>query len=67
MIKSDRMDLNFQAARYIAAILDPVAELTEEVQGFRYLDNRDMINFVDGTENPVASGAYSRRCSSRRI
>ena len=55
MIKSDRMDLNFQAARYIAAILDPVAELTEEVQGFRYLDNRDMINFVDGTENPVAS------------
>ncbi|MCK9173870.1 MAG: Dyp-type peroxidase [Desulforhopalus sp.] len=52
MIKSERMDLNFQAARYINGILAPVSELTEDIQGFRYLDNRDLINFVDGTENP---------------
>jgi putative iron-dependent peroxidase len=52
MIKSERMDLNFQAARYINAILAPISELTEDIQGFRYLDNRDLINFVDGTENP---------------
>ncbi len=52
MVKSERMDLNFQAARHITKILAPVAELTEDIQGFRYLDNRDLINFVDGTENP---------------
>ncbi len=52
MIKSERMDLNFQAARYINGILASISELTEDIQGFRYLDNRDLINFVDGTENP---------------
>ena len=53
MIKSERMDLNFQAAKYLALSLKEVAELTEDIQGFKYLDNRDMIDFVDGTENPV--------------
>lgn len=53
MIKSERMDLNFQAAKYLALSLRGVAELTEDIQGFKYLDNRDMIDFVDGTENPV--------------
>jgi len=53
MIKSERMDLNYQAAKYLTEAVDGVAELVEDVQGFRYLDNRDMIDFVDGTENPI--------------
>jgi len=53
MIKSERMDLNFQAAKYLAAEIGPIGELIEDIQGFKYLDNRDMIDFVDGTENPV--------------
>lgn len=54
MIKSERMDLNFQCAKYLARALAPIATLTEDVQGFKYLDSRDMIDFVDGTENPIA-------------
>jgi putative iron-dependent peroxidase len=54
MIKSERMDLNFQCAKYLARAFANVAVLTEDIQGFKYLDNRDMIDFVDGTENPIA-------------
>jgi putative iron-dependent peroxidase len=53
MIKSERMDLNFQAAKHLKEALGGVADLTEDLQGFMYLDNRDMIDFVDGTENPI--------------
>ena len=53
MIKSERMDLNYQAAKHIAESLVGLADLIEDIQGFKYLDNRDMIDFVDGTENPV--------------
>jgi len=53
MIKSERMDLNFQAAKYLAAEIRGIGELVEDIQGFKYLDNRDMIDFVDGTENPI--------------
>jgi putative iron-dependent peroxidase len=53
MIKSQRMDLNFQAAKHLMQELTGVARLTEDVQGYQYLDNRDMIDFVDGTENPI--------------
>ena len=52
ILKSERMDLNYQAAKYIANALAPVANLIEDIQGFKYLDNRDLIDFVDGTENP---------------
>ena len=52
MIKSERIDLNFQAAKYIRNCLADIATLTEDIQGYKYLDNRDMIDFVDGTENP---------------
>ncbi|MGL4476000.1 MAG: Dyp-type peroxidase [Shewanella sp.] len=52
MIKSNRIDLNFQAAKLVMRDLQAIAELTEDIQGYKYLDNRDMIDFVDGTENP---------------
>jgi len=29
----------------------------EEVHGFRYFDERDLLGFVDGTENPVGAAA----------
>lgn len=52
MIKSNRMDLNFQAAKYIRRTFLGHAILIDDVQGYKYLDSRDMIDFVDGTENP---------------
>ena len=53
MIKSERMDLNFQAAKYLRIAFADFSTLTEDIQGYKYLDNRDMIDFVDGTENPI--------------
>lgn len=53
MIKSERMDLNFQCAKYIRRAFLDKAELQEDTQGYKYLDSRDLIDFVDGTENPI--------------
>ncbi|MFA0440795.1 peroxidase [Vibrio sp. 10N.286.49.C2] len=52
IIKSERMDLNFQVAKYLLSAFRESADLVEDIQGFKYLDNRDLIDFVDGTENP---------------
>ncbi|PKF50417.1 Dyp-type peroxidase [Enterovibrio nigricans] len=53
MVKSERKDLNFQVAKHVAKVLSSIAALIEDIQGYKYLDNRDMIDFVDGTENPI--------------
>lgn len=52
MIKSTRIDLNYQVAKYLKLAFSSFAELTIDIQGYKYLDDRDMIDFVDGTENP---------------
>ncbi len=52
MIKSNRMDLNYQAAKYLNERFAPIARVIDDIQAFKYLDDRDLIDFVDGTENP---------------
>lgn len=47
-----RRDLNLQAALDIHGRMKKIATLELEVQGFRYLDKRDLGGFIDGTENP---------------
>ena len=32
--------------------------VVDEVQGFRYFDARDLLGFVDGTENPTGNALY---------
>ena len=51
-IRSERKDLNFMLAQRLTTELGDAVELVEEVEGFRYLDSRDLTGFVDGTENP---------------
>jgi len=51
-IRSERKDVNFKLAQELFQLLGDAVELVEEVEGFRYLDNRDLTGFVDGTENP---------------
>ena len=31
--------------------------MADEAHGFKYFDDRDLLGFVDGTENPVAKAA----------
>jgi porphyrinogen peroxidase len=56
-IRAMRMDLCFELASEITSrIHDAVAEV-DEVHGFKYFDERDLLGFVDGTENPVDQDA----------
>ena len=56
-IRAARQDLCFEMAAQIVKRLAGVASVTDEVHGFRYFDARDLLGFVDGTENPVEQGA----------
>ena len=47
------MDLCFELATQIMARLKGAVSTADEVQGFRYFDERDVLGFVDGTENPI--------------
>jgi len=51
-IRAKRMDLCFELAMQIMARLGDAASPVDEVHGFRYFDDRDLMGFVDGTENP---------------
>jgi putative iron-dependent peroxidase len=51
-IRAKRMDLCFEMATQIMAKLGGAVTLADEVHGFRYFDDRDLLGFVDGTENP---------------
>jgi putative iron-dependent peroxidase len=46
------MDLCFELATQIMARLGDAVAPVDEVHGFRYFDDRDLMGFVDGTENP---------------
>jgi porphyrinogen peroxidase len=56
-IRAERMDLCFELATQIMAQLGAAVSPADEVHGFRYFDARDIIGFVDGTENPQAQAA----------
>jgi putative iron-dependent peroxidase len=51
------MDLCFELAGKIAERLREVADVVDETHGFKYFDERDLLGFVDGTENPVGDEA----------
>jgi porphyrinogen peroxidase len=52
-IRAERLDLCFELARLVMSQLASAVAPVYEVHGFRYFDNRDLLGFVDGTENPV--------------
>jgi len=51
-IRAKHMDLCFELATNIMASLGGAVSAVDEVHGFRYFDERDLLGFVDGTENP---------------
>jgi porphyrinogen peroxidase len=56
-IRAERMDLCFELAAQIMARLGDAVTPVDEVHGFRYFDSRDLLGFVDGTENPIGQAA----------
>lgn len=55
-VRADTMDVCFQLADQLLGLLGAV-HVVDEVHGFRYYDNRDLLGFVDGTENPTGAEA----------
>jgi porphyrinogen peroxidase len=56
-IRAEREDLCFELAAQIMMKLGNAVSPADEVHGFRYFDARDLLGFVDGTENPVDQAA----------
>jgi porphyrinogen peroxidase len=57
-IRATQMDLCFELAGQIMERLRGTATVVDEVHGFKYFDERDLLGFVDGTENPTGRIAH---------
>ncbi|WP_024794236.1 Dyp-type peroxidase [Tomitella biformata] len=58
-LRAMSLDACFELAHQILTELAGAVTVAEEVHGFRYLEDRDLIGFVDGTENPTGPGAVA--------
>ena len=57
-LRAGQMDVCFEMATKIAQRLQGAADIVDETHGFKYFDERDLLGFVDGTENPVGAVAH---------
>jgi putative iron-dependent peroxidase len=51
-IRAESLDVCFELAGRILKSMTGAVTVVDEVHGFRFFDNRDLLGFVDGTENP---------------
>ena len=58
-IRAHRLDLCFELAQRLTERFDGLARVVDEVHGFRSFDERDLLGFVDGTENPEGTAAHA--------
>jgi putative iron-dependent peroxidase len=56
-VRAHRLDLCFELAQRLTNRLSGYARVIDEVHGFRSFDDRDLLGFVDGTENPEGAAA----------
>jgi putative iron-dependent peroxidase len=56
-IRAHRFDLCFELAQRLSEHFGERLEIVDEVHGFRSFDERDVLGFVDGTENPEGRAA----------
>ncbi len=57
-IRAERADLCFELAQRLTEALGAAATVLDEVHGFKSFDERDLLGFVDGTENPEGGDAF---------
>ena len=58
-LRASTLDMCFELVRQIMRRLGSVVDTYDEVHAFRYLDNRDPLGFVDGTESPRGQAAVA--------
>lgn len=56
-LRARRADLCFELARLVLDGFGDAVTVVDEVHGFTYFDERDLLGFVDGSENPTGSAA----------
>ena len=56
----------FELVTHIMERIGCSGSVVEETHGFKYFDDRDLLGFVDGTENPRAGAALRCRAGGRR-
>jgi putative iron-dependent peroxidase len=56
-VRAASMDLCFELATHVMSRLTGAVSVADEVHGFKFFDDRDLIGFVDGTENPSGPAA----------
>jgi porphyrinogen peroxidase len=56
-IRAMRMDLCFELGGQIMSRLGDAVSPADEVQGFQYFDDRDLLGFIEGMENPADQAA----------
>jgi putative iron-dependent peroxidase len=58
-LRARQLDLCFELAGQLFNRLAGRAEVVDETHGFKYFDERDLLGFVDGTENPTGRSAIA--------
>jgi porphyrinogen peroxidase len=56
-IRAGEMDMCFEVVAQIMERIGGSVSSVDETHGFRYFDGRDLLGFVDGTENPRGNAA----------
>jgi putative iron-dependent peroxidase len=56
-LRAWELDLCFESAAQITQRLEGAVTTVDEVHGFTYFEERDLLGFVDGTENPDGEAA----------
>ena len=56
-MRATRLDMCFELAAATVTRLEDAATVVDKVHGFKFFDERDLLGFVDGTENPSAQAA----------
>ncbi len=58
-VRAESLDVCFELANQIIDAMAGAVTVVDEVHGFKFFDNRDLMGFVDGTENPDGPLAVS--------
>jgi putative iron-dependent peroxidase len=58
-IRAETLDVCFELAGRVVKAMSGAITIVDEVHGFKFFDNRDLLGFVDGTENPDGPQASS--------
>ena len=56
-LRAGQLDVCFELAGQLTDRLRGAATVVDEVHGFRFFEVRDLLGFVDGTENPTGNAA----------